>query len=162
MPAPRARRSGKNIVRAVVDNNVWVSAALKPRGLPGQILSAYREDRFTLLVSEPLLAELAEVLGRPKFATRGISSEDAHELLALLQSAGERVSVTGTLMVCRDPDDDVVIETAIEGKADVLVSGDHDLTQMAEVAEHLARAGIRVLTVRQFLQELNEPEGAPR
>jgi uncharacterized protein len=157
MPAPRARRSGENVVRAVVDSNIWVSAAIKPCGLPGQILSAYREDRFTLLVSEPLLDELAEVLGRPKFARRGVSSQEVDSLLALLRSAAEHVSVEGTLSVCRDPEDDVVIETAIGGRADVLVSGDRDLTETAEVAECLARAGIRVLTVRQFLQELNEP-----
>ncbi len=56
----------------------------------------------------------------------------------------------------------MVIETAIRGGADVLVSGDHDLTQMVEVAEHLARAGIRVLTVTQFVQELNKPEETAR
>jgi putative PIN family toxin of toxin-antitoxin system len=157
MLALHARRSVENAVRAVVDTNVWVSAAIKPRGLPGQILSAYRADQFTLLVSEPLLDELAEVLGRPKFVRRGISSQDVEELLALLRSGAEHVSVGGTIRVCRDPEDDVVIETAIGGRADVLISGDHDLTQMAEVAECLARAGIRVVTVRPFLQELNQP-----
>lgn len=66
--------------------------------------------------------------------------------------------VGGTVQVCRDPKDDVVIETAIAGKADVVVSGDKDLTEMAEVAQYLAGAGIRVLTVAQFLRELNLPE----
>src|SRR6266852_5602490 len=102
MPAPHARRFGGNVVRAVVDTNVWVSAAIKPRGLPGQILSAYREDRFTLLVSEPLLDELAEVLGRPTVVRRGVSSQDVDDLLALLRSAAEHVSVEGALRVCRD------------------------------------------------------------
>jgi putative PIN family toxin of toxin-antitoxin system len=145
-------------VRAVVDTNVWVSAALKPASSPGRVLAAFREGRFTLVASDALLDELAEVLRRPKFTRRGIPPQSFAEVLALLQSGANRVSVEGALRVCRDPTDDVLIETAIAGKADVLVSGDRDLTDMVEVAQYLARAGTRVLTVTQFLRELDPPE----
>jgi predicted nucleic acid-binding protein len=62
--------------------------------------------------------------------------------------------VSGTVQVCRDPDDNAVIDTAMGGRADLLVSGDQDLTHAQEVTEHLAGVGIRVLTVRRFLEEL--------
>jgi putative PIN family toxin of toxin-antitoxin system len=109
-----------------------------------------------------MLAEMEDVLSRPKLAQRGINADEVGSLLAVLRSGGALAQVEGTVRVCRDPDDNVVIETAIRGGADVLVSGDHDLTQMVEVAEHLAKAGVRVLTVSQFLQELNKPEETPR
>lgn len=99
---------------------------------------------------------MEEVLGRPKFILRGVNQDEVGSLIAVLKSGAGLVQVEGNVIACRDPDDNVVIETAIRGRADPLVSGDHDLTQMAEVAEYLARAGIRVVTVRQFLQELNE------
>ena len=78
----------------------------------------------------------------------------------VLRDRGVLITLEGSRRVCRDPDDDVVIETAIRGRADVLVSGDRDLTQMVEVGAFLAEAGIRVLTVMQFLQELDLPEGS--
>jgi len=54
-------------VRAVLDPNVLVSAAISPAGPPRQILTAWTDERFELIVSSALLAELAEVLARPKF-----------------------------------------------------------------------------------------------
>jgi predicted nucleic acid-binding protein len=67
---------------------------------------------------------------------------------------GEIVPVTGTLKLCRDPKDDVVIETAVAGQVAVLVSGDRDLTDDSAIATALDAQGIRVLTASQFAQEL--------
>ena len=49
------------------------------------------------------------------------------------------------------------METALQGSADVLVSRDEDLTRALEVIDYLAPWGIRVLTVRRFLEALAEP-----
>jgi uncharacterized protein len=142
-------------VRAVVDTNVWVSAFLNTTGFPAQVLKAYAEGRFTLVMSEPLLEELADVLSRPRIARRhGRPPERVAALVDALRERAALVPVTGMVRVCRDPDDDVVIETAIEGRADALVSRDDDLTQARKVIEALDRAGIRVLSVRRFLEEL--------
>jgi putative PIN family toxin of toxin-antitoxin system len=51
--------------RALVDTNVWVSALLNPHGFPAKVLEALKTDQFELVLSEPLLAELLEVLSRP-------------------------------------------------------------------------------------------------
>jgi putative PIN family toxin of toxin-antitoxin system len=149
-------------VRAVVDTNVWVSAVLNEAGLPTRILDAYLAGRFTLVVSEPMLVEMAEVLARPRLARRhGRPPERIATLVATLREKAALVPVSGTVQVCRDPDDNVVIETAMGGRADLLVSGDQDLTHAQEVAEHLAGVGIRVITVRRFLEELDsQPQGS--
>jgi putative PIN family toxin of toxin-antitoxin system len=148
-------------LRATVDTNVWISSLLSRAGAPARLRRAYQAGSFTAVVSERLLAELESVLARPRFARLGIDAREAQELLAVLRDVGVMAPVEGAVRVCRDPKDDVVIETAIAGQADVIVSGDKDLTGMAEVAQYLAKAGIRVLTVAQFLRELNLPEEEP-
>lgn len=143
-------------MRAVVDNNIWISALLNPGGFPGQVLATYRQGRFSLITSEPVLAELESVLGRTKFRRRGVTAESVAELLILLRGAADLVEVPGTLRVCRDAKDDMLIETALEGSADVIVSRDEDLVRALEVADYLTPWGIRVLTVRRFLEALAE------
>lgn len=68
------------------------------------------------------------MLERPEFIATSDARLIARTLLAVLREIAEVVSITGALMVCRDPKDDVVIETAAEGRVDVLVSEDKDLT----------------------------------
>jgi putative PIN family toxin of toxin-antitoxin system len=144
-------------LRAVVDNNIWISALLNPGGFPGQVLAAYRQGRFSLVTSEPVLTELETVLGRTKFRRRGVTAESITELLFLLRSTADLIEVAGTLRVCRDAKDDMLIETGLEGAADVIVSRDEDLTRALEVADYLAPWGVRVVTVRRFLEALAQP-----
>jgi len=148
-------------MRAVVDTSVWVSAILNPSGPPARVLEALEDGRFSLVVSEPLLAELADVVSRPRLVRRyNLTAEKAANLLQTMRE-GELTEVTGTVRVCRDPDDDMVIETAINGHADVLVSRDDDLKRSPEVAETLAEHRIQVLSVQQFLNALHEAEAQP-
>lgn len=121
-------------MRAVVDTNVWVSALLNPSGSPARVLEALRGRQFTLVVSPPMLDELAEVLARPRIARKyGITTDDVRELLDLLRERAELAVVTGAVRICRDPDDDMVIETALAGKADVLVTRDDDLKAVSPI-----------------------------
>jgi len=144
-------------VRATVDANLWVSGVLSRTGAPARLAEYFLEGRFTLVTSAPLLAEVADVLSRPHIAQRSrLSESEMQELLQAMRELGEVVAISGELAVCRDPDDDAVIETAIRGNADVLVSGDKDLTDAPEVTEVLAEAGVRILTVARFVKELEE------
>lgn len=132
-----------------------MSGALKPRGRPAEVRQALERGEFTLVTSRPLLEELAEVLARPRIANKyGISAADTAELVALLVEKSEIVDVSGSLQLCRDPDDDVVLETAVNGKADVLVTRDEDLSRDLDLIALLEERGIRVLTVQHFLDEL--------
>ncbi len=54
------------MLAVVVDTSVWVSAFLNPRGYPARIYQAAHTGQFELLISLPLLNELAEVLARPR------------------------------------------------------------------------------------------------
>lgn len=142
-------------MRVVVDTNVRVSALLTPAGAPGQVRTALRDARFFLVVSEPLLTEVAEVLARPHLSTKyRVTTQEVASLLALLRERGEFVDVTGAVALCRDPDDDIVVETALNGRADFIVSRDDDLKGAPDLVAILEQNGIAVLSVRRFLAGL--------
>jgi uncharacterized protein len=141
--------------RAVIDTNVWVSALLNRRGFPARIPDALEVGRFTLVISAALLDELAEVLARPRIVRKyGVTRTEIDQLVGLLRSRGTEVAVTGHLQLCRDPDDDIVLETALLGSCDAVVSRDEDLKGDADLVQVLRETGIEVLSVQQFLDAL--------
>ncbi len=132
------------MVRVVADTNVFISA-LMFGGLPGSFLDLALLQSFLLVTSPALLEELDEKL-RLKF---GLSSKDADLVRAQLQSRGVVVEPTVMLDAIKvDPDDNRVLECALAGEANYIVSGDRHLLQLG------AFDGIPILTVRQFLQVL--------
>ena len=93
-------------MRAVIDTNVWISALLNAAGRPAEVLQAYREGRFTLVLSIPSLDELRAVLSRPRFVQRyGVTAEDVDDYASLLREHAHLVPLTGGLEICRDPKD---------------------------------------------------------
>jgi len=96
-------------VRAVIDTNVLI-AGLLWHGAPHALLAQVRGAALGLVSSPVLLAELAEVLSRPKFKA----------VLA-------RANTPLVQPVCRDPDDDEVLALAVAARVELIVSGDNDL-----------------------------------
>ncbi len=115
-------------MRAIVDTNVLI-AALLWHGPPHRLLESARGGGLSLVSSPALLAELHEVLGRPKFdaiLTRANVTRDGS--LADLRRLVEVIDPPSLVEpVCRDPDDDKLLALAIAAKVDVIVSGDNDL-----------------------------------
>ncbi|MCC6792578.1 MAG: putative toxin-antitoxin system toxin component, PIN family [Thermomicrobiales bacterium] len=145
------------VIRAVVDTNVWISAILNPWGTPAALIRAFSLGEFTVVTSNPLLVELADVLGRPRFRNKyGVELSDIDELIGSIRSLAIVVDVTETMQLCRDPDDDVVIETAVVGRATVLVSRDEDLVRVPELVDILAALDVQILTVAQFMDDVRQ------
>jgi uncharacterized protein len=94
------------------------------RRLEGRSIRAV--DRGTLLISVPVLAELAEVLGRPRFR-RYIDEDRIREFLAAFSGRAEWVTITSSVTACRDPKDNKFLDLALDGRATHIVSGDADL-----------------------------------
>lgn len=135
-----------NEIRAVIDTGVAVSAVLLLRSVPRQAFDA-AAARGRLLVSEATVAELDDVLRRPKF-NRYLPEEKRLEFLAALVREVEPVAVTIAITECRDPKDDKFLELAVSGKASHIITGDGDL-----LALHSFR-GIAVVTPQAFLASL--------
>lgn len=137
------------MIRAVIDTSILIRSVLKPKGSTGPILDLLKTGRYRLLYSAPLLEELADVLSRTRFRDKyGVSAADVANVLTLLVSEGEEVFPTVPVEACRDPKDNKVLEAALAGKADVIVTGDDDLYVLNPFE------GIQILGPAAFLNRL--------
>lgn len=134
-------------MRVVVDANVLVSAVISELGPPREIVDAWVQERFELIVSPALLDELGDVLTRPRLR-RWVSAEVAVEFIAgLAQDALVLEDPPLQAGLTADPDDDYLIVLARAAGADYLVSGDRHLLSLEEPDPP-------VLTPREFLDLL--------
>jgi putative PIN family toxin of toxin-antitoxin system len=108
----------------VLDTDVLVAAFRSDTGASRQVLEAARAHRFDLLLSVPLMLEYESVLTRPEhLAASGASREDVSAVLDELASVGKRVELLiRTRPMLLDPNDEMVLETAINGRADAIVT----------------------------------------
>lgn len=116
--------------RFVVDTNVLISAALKPSGAPRAVVDEIRRANGVLLFSDETFSELEGRFRLPKFDAY-VGRDARSVFLAQLEAVSEWVAIVGAKLGCRDPGDDKVLETALLGHADCLVSGDRDLLVMS-------------------------------
>lgn len=131
----------------VLDATTLVSATFRREGIPARaVRRALRSDRVA--VSEAVLAELLDVLDRPRLA-RFIDPELRAELVGQLDTLGVFFAPTEVVADCRDPKDDKYLELALVAAAGLIVSGDTDLlvlhpwrgVRILRRAEYLAEAG---------------------
>jgi putative PIN family toxin of toxin-antitoxin system len=111
-------------MRAVLDTDVVVAGVVSPTGASRQLLIAAADARFALLVSVPLMLEWEAVLKRPATlrAAKG-SARDMDVVLDQLAAVGIAVDLHFLWRPrASDPDDDMVLETAINGQADTIVT----------------------------------------
>ena len=115
--------------RVVLDTNVIVSGTILTTGVPAEILEAWRERRFDLIIGPTVLSEVDRVLRLPKIARRySLDLQSVQSLLELL--VARAIIVTENRPVSpglRDPKDNPILACAIEGHADYIVTGDRDL-----------------------------------
>ena len=144
---------------ALVDTNVWVSAFINPAGFPARMHRAWLDNKFQVVVSLPLLDELSDVLTRPRITRKyPIQATDVEEFLQLLIRRSQIVVPTGTVRECRDPDDDLILETAILGQVRYMISRDDDIKRDLDLIKHLQSHGITVLSIQLFLAKLDAGE----
>lgn len=143
--------------RAVVDTNLFVSGIILKRGNPYALLEAWRKGAFLLLVSETLQEEIERILQRPKFSRKyGLSAEEIATLIGLVATKSLPVSPRRRLPIkVRDVNDEMVLATALGGKADYLITGDEDLL----VLRSDKRLGaLKIVTAKEFLGVLHSLE----
>jgi uncharacterized protein len=132
-------------VRVVVDTNVLISALLangKPRRLVALLM-----DTGQLVSSAQMLAELADVASREKF---GVRQSRLASFLSILSRGAILASVKrAKRIVVEDPEDDVVLATALAGGASYVVSGDRHLLDLGRFES------VRIVTVEEMLRILS-------
>ncbi len=133
--------------RVVLDTNVFLSA-FTFGGKPETVLEMARAGRIQLVVSTPILAELASILGG-KFAW---ADGDIREALMVVGRHADLVKPEARLRVLEDDADNRILECAVEGHADWIVSGDRHLLNLREFR------GIRIVRASDFLVEWRESD----
>jgi putative PIN family toxin of toxin-antitoxin system len=137
--------------RAVLDANVYVSAAVHADGPPGQIVLAFlRKAAFELVLSPAIVEEVLRALTYPK-VRKLICGEIRPDLwFEDIVMLAERVAGELPLpRLCDDPDDDKYIAAAIEGNAAFVVTGDRQLLTLSKYE------GVQMVTPRAFLDLLD-------
>jgi putative PIN family toxin of toxin-antitoxin system len=111
-------------VRLVVDTSVMVAAIRSDAGASRYLLVAGLEAQFTMLASVPLPIEYEAVMSRPEhLAASRLSTSDVEALLDAVASVAEPVLLDFLWRpVLPDPDDDMVLETGVNGRADAIVT----------------------------------------
>jgi putative PIN family toxin of toxin-antitoxin system len=129
------------MINAVFDTNILFSAT-GWRGSPYQCLKLIREKKATLILCSEILAEYEE-----KLQTRlDMTEQQVSRMVAEVLACATVVEIKNELhVVLNDPDDDMVVECAIEGKAAYIVSGDRHLLELKEYE------GIVVVRTNEFL-----------
>jgi putative PIN family toxin of toxin-antitoxin system len=133
-------------MRVVLDANVIVSAAFRHDTDPDTLIRIWLRGDFDLVTSEPLLSELNDVLRRPHIRPRlNWSTERITDFLGEVARQAVVVEPHFILTVVRDDNDNRVLEAAVEGEADYIVSNDDDLLVLGEYE------GIQIVTPARFV-----------
>ena len=141
-------------MRVVLDTNVIVSATLIRGGNEDQILRAWQHGSFDLVLSPPILEELGRALFYERLRKfRWMTDGEVAELLRALAAGGVVVSGRVKVKASRDPDDDKFLAAAIEGVAEVVVTGDRDLLDLK------SHRGVRIVRPTRFLTTIRRVSG---
>ena len=143
---PRAPRSERS-VRVVLDTNTVVSGLLWA-GPPREVIALIEQEKIILCTSPALIAELHDVIGRPKFSSRlERVQQSPHEVAeryvehaAIIVEPQEVPEI-----VTSDPDDDLVLACALSAAADYIISGDRHLLDLKNYQD------IPILSAADFL-----------
>jgi putative PIN family toxin of toxin-antitoxin system len=129
-------------VRILLDTNIIISGLLSSESPPGKLIQGWLDGRFELVTSQAQLDELLRALGYERLCDR-ISPEQARDFLENIETAAIVVSSMPEVGFSSDPDDNIILATAIAGSADLIVSGDKPgMLALSEVE------GIKIVTPR--------------
>ncbi len=124
-------------MEAVLDTNVVVSALISPKGPPAEMIRAWRAHSFAWVTSPALLDELERALSYPRIRQYLTWTEDEiEEFLELIRREARVVHSSQALHVIQDnPEDNRVIEAAVEGQAGYIVTGDYHLLDVGKYGD---------------------------
>jgi putative PIN family toxin of toxin-antitoxin system len=130
----------------VLDTNILISGLIGA-GPCREILRGLKASAFELGMTELLLAEFVFVVSRPKISSL-ISFAEKEALLEFIKFHSCLVESTAPVHICRDPEDDKVIDCAIAARADFIVTLDNDLLILRKVAD------IPIILPQEFIEIL--------
>ena len=133
------------MARVVLDTNVFVSAVINSEESRKLLLLLL--EKHMVISSSQIIAELADVLSRDKLSTTNAQVE---KFVSVIVKKAIMVKVDSiSKVVLEDPDDDMILGTALTGKADYIVTGDEHLLSLKKYEK------IEILKVNQIKEILS-------
>ncbi len=128
-------------MRVVFDTNIFISAFVLPGGSAEKALARLIDGRDQLVFSKEILDELLGVLAR-KF---GRDREELARVAVFIDEIGERVRPRTRVRVLTDDPDNRVLECAVAGNAEVIVTGDRALLSLG------SHGTVSIVSLREYL-----------
>ena len=140
------------MIRATLDTNVLVAGIVaSPQTVNGQVIQAWLENKYSLVLSEAILTELSRTLSEPYFSAR-LTAAQIEGTVNLFRSEATIVPLLVPVAgVATHPEDDLILATALSGRAHYLVTRDEKLQE--KVQEY---KGVSIISPLVFLQRLRE------
>ena len=132
--------------KIILDTNLWISFLISKK--LDTIDELLLRGKITLLFSHELIEEFTNVTSRPKFK-KYFSEEDILKLLLFFDIYGKLIIISSSIDICRDFKDNFLLNLAVDGKADFLVTGDEDLLSLKEIE------GIPILSFNQLISKIS-------
>jgi len=135
--------------RLVIDTNVFVSGLISGTGSPAQILRAIQHKKIIHLVSDPIVEEYLRVLDYPRIRKfKKITNEFIADIAAYLVHRTERVEIVSKIKLSPDPDDNIFLATAVDGRAALVVTNDKADLLSLRVVEGIPIVSAREAVIR--------------
>lgn len=134
-------------MRAVIDTNLWISFLFGKK--VADLLTLIQSGKVELVTDARQIAEIEDVLSRPKIK-KIVGPQRLAIMLRFIHRKAKLVTPKRRINACRDPNDDYLLEIAVEAKATFLVSGDDDLLELDPFRS------VRIVSYRDFREILKE------
>ena len=131
--------------KIILDTNIWISFLISKDIKKLDLLII--KGKIQLLFSNELLEEFIAVTKRPKFK-KYFTIDDIEKLLDNFDSYGKIIEIKSDIKECRDIKDNFLLNLAIDGKADYLITGDNDLLEMQTIQK------TKIITITEFMKTL--------
>ena len=134
-------------MKLVLDTNIYISSFFWG-GNPRRVMTRIIDGKDALYVSDEILYEVFSVMKRPKF---NVNHRQIIHFINSIKDIAYRVPILGTVQnVCRDSDDDKILECAVLGNVDFIISGDNDLLSLKEFQ------GIHVIAASEYIGKVEK------
>ena len=137
-------------MRIVLDTNVLISALIT-QGKPRELLNNASEGKFQLVLSKAIIDEFLRVYNEHQKVSRYANREEVALFIKAIKETAEITKVTSNFAIVKDdPNDNIILETAFDGKTGFIVSGDKHLLSLKEFR------GIKICTIDEMLKTIKE------
>ncbi|MBM3236999.1 putative toxin-antitoxin system toxin component, PIN family [Candidatus Poribacteria bacterium] len=135
----------RKVIRAVLDANIHLSATFFPKGKPRQVRSLGRRGFFQIIISQPILAEIRKAMNEDFGRSDEMIAKELKKIRKYARIVKPKVKIN---FITTDTNDNRILECAVKGKSDFIVTGDKHLLEIGEYDK------VKIVTASQFLELL--------